>query len=95
MPSHNHKYKIPCGGQNCKHHGPGFHLGGAYADYPDKNSMFNSGGDQPHNNMPPFYALAFIMKIFPVPKESNENKPEPKFESKPDLNNDRAMNNII
>ena len=29
----------------------------------DTNPVQNTGGNQPHNNMPPYYVLAFIMKL--------------------------------
>ena len=43
----------------------GFAGGGLWHDIPKRLvDHFNSiGGSQPHNNMPPYYTLAFIMKL--------------------------------
>jgi microcystin-dependent protein len=32
-------------------------------DVPEERNTDYKGGDQPHENCPPFYALAFIMKL--------------------------------
>jgi microcystin-dependent protein len=58
MPSHNH-------GQGAK---AGSYQYGAVTSYGDDDPVIlsatlNTGGDQPHNNMPPYYALAYIMRI--------------------------------
>lgn len=29
----------------------------------ERANTYSTGGDQPHNNMPPYYALSYIMKI--------------------------------
>ena len=90
MPSHNHEYKIPCGGRSCRYHGPAIQMGSSYAN-PDKGAIFNIGGGQDHNNMPPFYTLAFIMKASgSISIESNENIPK----SEPDLDNMVISNEI-
>ena len=36
-----------------------------WSNDPDNSSLYihESGGDQPHNNMPPFYVLIYIMKL--------------------------------
>ena len=89
MPSHNHTYRLicddDCTGSDYK--GDGFDRGGNWSKNIKNDWLRNEGGDQPHNNMPPFYALAFIMRI---PKQI---PPEPKHEPKSDLNNIIAMNN--
>lgn len=56
MPSHNHSYP-----QYTANVGGG--VSGNQAIY-SSNTVYtsNTGGDQPHNNMPPYYALCFIMK---------------------------------
>ena len=61
MPSHNHTYT---GGWNG---GAGYNGGGNA--FNGSNSTSNTGGDPannnatlPHNNMPPYYALAYIIK---------------------------------
>jgi len=56
MPSHNHPSRFT---------GPTSAEGGgkartSYAG--ETQSSFNAGGDQPHNNMPPFLAVSFIIK---------------------------------
>jgi hypothetical protein len=35
--------------------------GGTYTSFPDSDT---AGGDQPHNNMPPFYAIIYCKKVF-------------------------------
>lgn len=65
MPSHKHKTAwtdgnvAPWGNEDWNKHGCG-----ATNDM-DNGWPFTSpvGGDQPHNNMPPYYALSYIMKI--------------------------------
>ena len=60
MPSHNHNMSQNiCNGTNCPRHNA---FGGSF-----NNSVFgynwsvdNTGGNQPHNNMPPFYVLCYI-----------------------------------
>ena len=59
MPSHNHNMT------NTPGHG------GDPNDQARSDNYFNygstnnyQGGDQPHNNMPPFYVLTYIMKVF-------------------------------
>lgn len=34
-----------------------------HEDFSGMELTFSAGGGQPHNNMPPYYALSFIMKI--------------------------------
>ena len=54
MPKHEHNIsKSICNG-NCP--------SGSNTNFSSWPNFQNLGGDQPHNNMPPFYALAYIMK---------------------------------
>ena len=55
MPSHSHT--IRCNG--------GSGSGVEYVRYNGDSSMSTSstGGNQPHNNMPPYYTLCYIMKL--------------------------------
>ena len=59
MPSHNHDFQADFDGS-------GFH-NGVPARYGDQNggtrTTYNRGGNQPHNNMPPYYTLVYIMKL--------------------------------
>jgi microcystin-dependent protein len=56
MPSHNHVTKLGNGSAN--------QSAGSNAPWmQDYGTTDNTGGDQPHNNMPPYYALAYIMRI--------------------------------
>lgn len=59
MPSHNHRTKPALSLSGIISAGPVFsgNKGGEY-QYTEK-----TGGSQPHNNMPPYYALAYIMKL--------------------------------
>ena len=58
MPRHNHpSYTNESAGS-----GDGFWYGGGGYRLRANNSMGFTGGDQPHNNMPPYYTLAYIMK---------------------------------
>lgn len=99
MPSHSHKFKTKFVGRSCRYHGSGIEMSSSsgYANA-DEGAIFSSGSDKSDNNMPPFYALAFIMKTSPIPIGSNNNKPDLNNmvisnENKPDLNN-IEMNNI-
>lgn len=55
MPSHSHKYTNPYG--RCTR----CHSGSALGGTGDTSSP--TGGDKPHNNMPPYYVMMFIMKL--------------------------------
>ena len=59
MPKHNHRYNHRgCSGDSCPlDYGAG---GSRYGRWGTSEKM---GGDQPHNNMPPFYVLIYIMKL--------------------------------
>jgi len=55
IPSHSHSEQVRSGPSS--DHG----AGGGYEDLTTQQTG-ETGGDQPHENRPPFYALAFIMK---------------------------------
>ncbi len=58
MPSHNHTI----GGTACKNSPCRAHGGGSgYSNLDDTGGY--TGGNQPHNNMPPWYAINYIMKL--------------------------------
>jgi len=61
MPSHNHRItSSPYWNQFC------WKNGGCDPYWVNGNTdrdTVNTGGDKPHNNMPPFYTLAYIMKL--------------------------------
>jgi hypothetical protein len=58
MPTHNHNVSgaVAWGGS-----GPGYSGGGNKID--GSISVSQTGGGKPHNNMPPYYVLAYIMKL--------------------------------
>ena len=56
MPSHNHSYTFL--NQNVSHGGGS----SAYGRTTTSGSTGNKGGGQSHENRPPYYALAYIMK---------------------------------
>jgi hypothetical protein len=60
MPSHTHKHYFPRASINTAH--DAFPAGNNDVVHDKNVDTFPTGGDQPHNNMPPFYALAYIMK---------------------------------
>lgn len=56
MPSHFHKtYAVTTGGSNS--------WVGTNLSFGVRTKTDSAGGDQPHNNMPPYYILAYIMKL--------------------------------
>jgi microcystin-dependent protein len=59
MPSHTHTTTIPRNG--------GDHPSGGRSDwtvYYSQNKVSSStGGNQPHNNIPPYYTLVYVMKL--------------------------------
>ncbi len=61
MPSHNHPYtyREPLGAQVSD-----FYSGSYWSPTTVNNTTSNTGGDQSHNNMPQYYVLAFIMRIY-------------------------------
>jgi microcystin-dependent protein len=58
IPTHNHG-GVPAAADNCFKGGS---CSGSRTHVSGLKTTDNYGGGQPHNNMPPFYALAFIMK---------------------------------
>lgn len=56
MPSHNHGNSVTgvCNG-NCP--------GGDNTNFGTNQSIINSGGNQSHNNTPPYYVLVYIIKL--------------------------------
>jgi len=58
MPSHSHYQgsRVKCTGQNCQRAGGG---GG----WSNVGHTSVNGGSKPHNNMPPYYVLAYIIKL--------------------------------
>ncbi len=60
MPSHNHKInETPA--TNCFQ--GGVCSGNRYLVFKEEQTTTNEGNGQPHNNMPPFYVLTYIMKL--------------------------------
>jgi microcystin-dependent protein len=59
MPSHTHKLTTQGGGSG----GIGEAYDSGRYQFPREPLTTSTGGDQPHNNLPPYYALAFIMKL--------------------------------
>lgn len=76
MPNHTHLTKIP--DLNNSYDNPGIATGSIkqykYSKTTTSHSAIDfSGESKPHNNMPPYYVLAFIMKVRDVPEA---NAPE-------------------
>ena len=62
MPSHNHDHNIGWSGSDSCGNRHTFDCGsGNRKSHVD---IKNTGGNQPHNNMPPFYVLIYIMKVY-------------------------------
>ena len=64
MPSHSHdaqQYKIDDKNMRLGTH-KGRHMGGFHSVADEGDVTLSSGGDQPHNNMPPYIALNWIIK---------------------------------
>jgi microcystin-dependent protein len=62
MPSHTHNFRAErCDGTACQLDGGGFQWGGG--SYAGSRTTISSGGNSSHNNLPPFYVLAFIIKL--------------------------------
>lgn len=61
MPAHTHEgsWGLGCSGGNCQRNGGGFAWSSSYNN-PSTGSI--TGGDLPHNNMPPYYVLYWIIK---------------------------------
>ncbi len=64
MPKHSHKYTSPLQGDDNAGIGTGNHYNKETFMHPTINgeSTESIGGSQPHNNMPPYYALCYIMR---------------------------------
>ena len=56
MPSHSHSGSMSQSGGGGSHSGSGAHHG-------NSNNTSESGGNQPHNNMPPFITINYIIKL--------------------------------
>lgn len=64
MPSHNHAYYLARGGRSIVSSSVGNNTGYPYLS--DANSLANvgnKGSNDSHPNMPPYYALIYIMKL--------------------------------
>jgi microcystin-dependent protein len=61
MPSHNHGYNLPPYGGNSGGIRIVNYSSGGYTDNPPQTG--NTGGNQPHNTLPPFYSLIYIMRV--------------------------------
>jgi hypothetical protein len=61
LPSHNHKSKFALNGQPLPW-GPGSHPIPTSARNRGSDADWNSGGGEPHNNMPPYIALYYCIK---------------------------------
>ena len=64
MPKHSHKYTSPLQGDDNTGLANGNHYNKEAFMHPtiDGENTEITGGSQPHNNMPPYYALCYIMK---------------------------------
>lgn len=64
MPSHSHKYTSPLKGNDNNGMANGNHYNGETFMHPtiDGEETGSIGGSQPHNNMPPYYALCYIIR---------------------------------
>jgi microcystin-dependent protein len=61
IPSHSHGHRhYGCEGGNCPMADGGYEYNKSYASL--GNSQ-NTGGDEPHNNIPPYWALVYIIKL--------------------------------
>jgi len=65
IPSHAHNFGVGGGGGDRNGGKTGTDQGFSknYSDCTYKNHTENSGGGGPHNNMPPFYTLTYIIKF--------------------------------
>ena len=64
MPKHSHKYTSPLQGNDSTGIANGNHYDKEAFMHPmiDGENTGNTGGSQPHNNMPPYYSLCYIMR---------------------------------
>ena len=61
MPSHTHTYEVPVwGGGNMGDNQP---FGNNRGNNRLNTNTGSTGGNQPHNNMPPYYVLVYIIKL--------------------------------
>ncbi len=60
MPNHSHSFALPQGDANWNNGGGNGFWGGSWGRGINTNAV---GGGAAHNNMPPFYALSYIMKL--------------------------------
>ncbi len=63
MPSHNHTTSGRYMTIDYTQEHPWINAFGGAGGYPYRSDINPTGGGQAHNNMPPFYALAYIMKL--------------------------------
>jgi microcystin-dependent protein len=61
MPKHTHKYTFPRASVNTSH--DAFAAGNNDVFHDRNVDTFPEGGNKPHNNMPPYLVLAYIMKL--------------------------------
>ncbi len=65
LPSHSHAYRAT-GGQKAlawKNANEFYDKSGHYSQHANSPATTSAGGGQPHPNMPPYYALCYIMRI--------------------------------
>lgn len=63
IPSHTHKISVTYDGEDFTGSGLNALSYGKTSPSSSNYTGANIGGGQPHNNMPPYYALCFIMKL--------------------------------
>ena len=63
MPNHSHSFGLPQGDQNYGNGSGNTFWGGSWGRNIGTNAV---GGGAAHNNMPPYYVLAYIMKLGPI-----------------------------
>ena len=62
MPAHQHSSRAEsCSGSTCGESGGGFQWGGGSFAVDRQTSVM--GGNMPHNTLPPYFGVAFIMKV--------------------------------
>lgn len=68
MPSHGHSLSNSYGAGNIN--GNAYNFANKYQRVQaDRTSIASAGGNQPHNNMPPYYTLCYIMKLTADPND--------------------------
>lgn len=64
MPKHTHVYRLAKGGKSIVSSSVGNNTGYPYlSNANDLENVGEKGSNQPHPNMPPYYALIYIMKL--------------------------------